>query len=52
MSEVKSYAPHELRVIQERVELVTKIQALETFIGTPFFKTSGCNPDGTSSSTA
>lgn len=39
MSEVKSYAPHELRVIQERVELVTKIQALETFIGTPFFKT-------------
>lgn len=37
--EVKSYAPHELRVIQERVGLINKIHALETFIGTPFFKT-------------
>lgn len=36
-TEVKSYAPHELRVIQEQVELVEKIQALEKFFGGPVF---------------
>lgn len=36
-TEVKSYAPHELRVIHEQVELVEKIQALEKFFGSPVF---------------
>lgn len=32
MSEVKSYAPHQLRVIQEKAELTERIGNLEVFV--------------------
>lgn len=31
-TEVKSYAPHQLRVVKEQSELNERIEALETFI--------------------